>query len=211
MTRRVSSKADPVKKAAPEKPPPGTESVADGEPVAVADEQTAAAAEPEQTEEDTRSGVPAPVAEEKESTAAAKPEPDAEMALPDLALASAPWVSVPASSMDSLTLPERSRHEAGDCRFAQPAHAVTGIQQGFDLFAIPRQKLLFLVPSQRTLGGPGLFEDDLAFVLQPGDFVRRERVREPKRDEINRALLLQMRKLPAKMQPGHQWIRRRRI
>jgi hypothetical protein len=112
MTRRVSSKADPVKKAAPEKPPPGTESVADGEPVAVADQQTAAAAEPEQTEEDTRSGVSAPAAEEKDSTAAAKPEPDAEMALPDLALASAPWVSVPASSMDSLTLPERSRHEA---------------------------------------------------------------------------------------------------
>lgn len=112
MTRRVSSKAGPVKRAQPEKPLAGTESVADGEPVVVADQQTAAAAEPEQTEEDIRSGVPAPVAEEKESTAAAKPEPDAEMALPDLALASAPWVSVPASSMDSLTLPERSRHEA---------------------------------------------------------------------------------------------------
>jgi hypothetical protein len=176
MTRRVSSKAGPVKKVHPEKPPAGTESVADGEPVVVADEQTAAAAEPGQAEEDVRSGVPAPVAEEKEPDAVAEaepeaaeaseepekaiepeaaeaseepeeaieperdqpaavmeepeeaieperdqpaavmapeePEPDAEMAFPDLDLASAPWVSVPASSMDSLTLPERSRHEA---------------------------------------------------------------------------------------------------
>jgi hypothetical protein len=145
MTRRVSSKAGPIKNAQPEKPPAGTESVADGEPVVVADEQTAAAAELEQAEEDVQSGVPAPVAEEKEPTAIAEPEPeeaeaseepekaiepeaegpeeaiepeaaepspDAEMALPAWALATAPGVPVPASSMDSLTLPERSRHEA---------------------------------------------------------------------------------------------------
>ena len=130
MTRRVSSKAGPVTRAQPEKPPAGTESVADGEPVVVADEQTAAAAEPEQTEEaidpepeepeeaiDPEPEEPEEAIEPERDQPAAvvapeEPEPDAEMALLDLALTSAPWVSVPASSMDSLTLPERSRHEA---------------------------------------------------------------------------------------------------
>jgi hypothetical protein len=112
MTRRVSIKASPVEQAQPEEPPAGTPSAADGEPAVVAEDQTAAAADPEEAEEDVRSGAPAPVAEEKEPATVAEPEPDAEMDILAFAIDEAPGVPVPASSMDSLTLPERSRHDA---------------------------------------------------------------------------------------------------
>jgi hypothetical protein len=64
--------------------------MADTGPVEVAEEHPATASEPVEAEE--------------------APEPDAETAIP--AFASALGIPVPASSMDSLTLPERSRHEA---------------------------------------------------------------------------------------------------
>ena len=66
---------------------------------------------------------------------------------------------------------QRIGDEIGDVWFAQPTRAVSGIQQRLDLVAIPREQLLFFVPCQRTLGRPGLFQDDFALVLQSGDFV----------------------------------------
>ncbi|HKS36676.1 MAG TPA: hypothetical protein VJW76_05775, partial [Verrucomicrobiae bacterium] len=47
---------------------------------------------------------------------------------------------------------QRSRNKIGDFRFAQPARAVTRVEQRFHLVAIPRKKLLFLVPRERTFG-----------------------------------------------------------
>ena len=96
--------------------------------------------------------------------------------------------------------------QAGDFRLAQPARAVSGVQQRLDLVAIPREQLFLLVPCQRAIGGAGLFENDLTFVLQPCDFVGGQRIRESKCDKINRTFLLQMRKFAAKMQPGNQRI-----
>ncbi len=101
---------------------------------------------------------------------------------------------------------QRTRDKVGNPWFAQPAGAVSGIEQGFHLIAIPREKLLLLVPGERAFGGAGLFEDNLAFVLEPGDFVGGQRISETKRDEINRALLFDVWKFPAKMQPGYQRI-----
>jgi hypothetical protein len=63
------------------------------------------------------------------------------------------------------------RHEISDRRIAQPTRAVSGVEQGFDLVAIPGQKLLLLVPGERALGGAGLFKDDLTLVLEARDFV----------------------------------------
>jgi len=112
MTRRVSIKASRLEEAQPEEPPAGTPSAADGEPAMTVEDQTAATADPAEAEEVVRSGALAPVAEEKELAAAAEPEPDAEMAILAFAIDEAPGGSVPASSMDSLTFPERSRHDA---------------------------------------------------------------------------------------------------
>ena len=96
----------------------GAESGASGAPGEVAAEQPPAGGEPdepEEPEEDVEQEEPAAVAEEKEPAADTEPEapePAAEMAIPESSLAAAPGVPVLASSMDSLTLPERSRHEA---------------------------------------------------------------------------------------------------
>ena len=91
---------------------------------------------------------------------------------------------------------------------AQPARAFAAIEQRFNLVAIPGDQALFLVPGQRALGGAGLFDDDTAFVFEPGNFVSGQGIVEPEGDKINRVLFFQMRQLAAKMQPGHQRIRR---
>ena len=99
---------------------------------------------------------------------------------------------------------QRVRNQAGDLPFAQPARAVSGVQQRLDLVAIPREQLFLLMPRQRTFGGAGLLKNGRALVLEPGDFVGREGIGETKRDEINCALFFEMRKFAAKMQPGNQ-------
>ena len=62
-------------------------------------------------------------------------------------------------------------NEVSHVRPAQPTRAAPGIEQRFDFVTIPDDKTLFLVPGERAFGGVGLFNDDTAFVFEPGDFV----------------------------------------
>ena len=63
------------------------------------------------------------------------------------------------------------RHHFRNRRLVQPARAVSGVKQRFDLVTIPSEQLFFFVPRQRAFGRAGLFENDFAFVFEPGDFV----------------------------------------
>ncbi len=109
MTGRASIEAGPREEAEPGEPPADHAPVAGGEPVVAAEEQPAAVSEPEEATELDEEVEPD---EAVAVTAPDEPETDAGMDIPAVAPASAPGIPVPASSMDSLTLPERSRHDA---------------------------------------------------------------------------------------------------
>jgi hypothetical protein len=112
MTRRVSTEAGPVEEAEPEE---AEEDVEPEQPAAAAEEKEPAAVaepEPEEAEEPEEAIEPEPEEPAAVTAPEQQPEPDAESAISAFAPASAPGVPVPASSMDSLTLPERSRHDA---------------------------------------------------------------------------------------------------
>ena len=83
---------------------------------------------------------------------------------------------------------------------------MSSVQERFDLVAVPCEKLLLLVPGERAFGRARLFEDKLTLVLEPGDFVGRQGIREPEGNEINRALFFQVRKPATKMQTGNQGV-----
>ena len=100
---------------------------------------------------------------------------------------------------------QRTGNEISHVRPAHPTRALARIEQRFDFVTIPSDKALFLVPGERAFGGAGLFDNDAAFVFEPGDFVSGQGIVEPESDKINRAFFFQMRQLPAKMQTGNQW------
>jgi len=100
---------------------------------------------------------------------------------------------------------QRTCNVISHVRPAYPTRTFARIEQRFDFITIPGDQALFLVPGERAFGGAGLFDNDAAFVFEPGDFVSGQGIVEPECNEINRAFFFQMRQLPAKMQTGNQW------
>ena len=91
-------------------------------------------------------------------------------------------------------------------RLAQPARAQSGVKQRFDLVAIPRQQLLFFVPSERTFRGTSLFENGLTLVLEPRDFVSGQGIGQAESDEVNCSLAFKMWQSSAEMQTGYKTV-----
>src|SRR5437762_389801 len=67
--------------------------------------------------------------------------------------------------------------------------------------------------SKRPFGSASLFQNDLALMFEPHDFVGRQRVGQTKSDEISRAFALEMRQTHPEMETGNKvtWVIWRRI